>query len=113
MGHRQGDSREYVQYYMSTFNDVDCQTICFGSAPQYDLIHLAGRLLRHGDAPTALTDQQKFEVNEDPDLVTHRRKRTRALQQMKSQGYRSRADAEGTELAARYDRYKKKADRLS
>ena len=112
MGHRQGDSRVYVQYYMSTFNDVDCQTICFGSAPQHDLIHLAGRLLRHGDAPTALTDQQKFEVNQDPDLVNYRRKRTQLLQQMKSQGYRSRADAEGTKLAARYDEYKKKADRL-
>ena len=79
MGHRQGDSRVYVQYYMSTFNDVDCQTICFGSAPQHDLIHLAGRLLRHGDAPTALTNQQKFEVNQDPDLVAFRRKRTLAL----------------------------------
>jgi len=32
---------------------------------------------------------------------------------MKSHGYRSRADAEGTELAAEFDRYKKKADRLS
>lgn len=57
MGHRQGDSRVYVQYYMSTFNDADCQSICFGSAPQHDLAHLAGRLLRHGDAPTALTDE--------------------------------------------------------
>ncbi|KAK0701564.1 hypothetical protein B0T26DRAFT_681697 [Lasiosphaeria miniovina] len=85
MGHRQGDSRVYVQYYMSTFNDVDCQKICFGSAPQHDLIHLAGRLVRHGDAPTALTDQQKFEVNQDPDLVKYHR----------------------------YDQYKQKADRLS
>ncbi|KAK3934553.1 hypothetical protein QBC46DRAFT_368131 [Diplogelasinospora grovesii] len=79
MGHRQGDSNVYVQYYI---------------APQYDLIHLAGRLLRHGDAPTALTDQQR-------------------KQQMKSKGYPTRAAAEGTELAARYDHYKKKADRLN
>ncbi|KAK3934110.1 hypothetical protein QBC46DRAFT_429032 [Diplogelasinospora grovesii] len=113
MGHRQGDSRVYVQYYMSTFNDTDCQSICFGSAPQHDLIHLAGRLLRHGDAPTALTDQQKLEVNQDPELVRYREKRTRTLQRMKSQGYRTRADAEGTELAAQYDRHKKKADSVS
>jgi len=32
---------------------------------------------------------------------------------MKSQGYCSRADAEGTDLAIRYDRYKRKADRLN
>ncbi|KAJ0100633.1 hypothetical protein J7T55_001263, partial [Diaporthe amygdali] len=68
MGHRQGDSKVYVQYYMSSFNDVDCQSICFGSAPQRDLIHLAGRLLRHAEAPTALTSQQKSEVSRDPDL---------------------------------------------
>ncbi|KAK3935512.1 hypothetical protein QBC46DRAFT_367527 [Diplogelasinospora grovesii] len=113
MGHRQGDSRVYVQYYMSTFNDVDCQTICFGSAPQHDLIHLAGRLLRHGDAPTTLTNQQKLKVNQDPELVKYRGRRTQALQQMKSQGYSTRADAEGTEVAKKYDRYKRKAERLS
>ncbi|KAK3933707.1 hypothetical protein QBC46DRAFT_368631 [Diplogelasinospora grovesii] len=85
MGHRQGDSNVYVQYYI---------------APQYDLVHLAGRLLRHGDAPTALTDQQRFEISQTPKL-------------MKSKGYPTRAAAEGTELAARYDHYKKKADRLN
>lgn len=47
------------------------------------------------------------------DLVTYRRKRTQALQQMKLQGYRSRADAEETELAARYNRYDRKANGLS
>ena len=113
MGHRQGDSSVYVQYYMSTFNDVDCQSICFGSAPQRDLIHLAGRLLRHSDAPHALNDQQKFEVNHDPVLVSYREKRTRILQQMKQQGYRTRADAEGTELAVEYDRYQRMANSLS
>ena len=112
MGHRQGHSRVYVMYYMSAFIDVDCQSICFGSAPQHDLIHLAGRLLCHGDAPTALTDQQKFEVNQDLTLISYRQKRTKAMQQWKSHGFRSREDAEGTEMASRYDHYKKKADRL-
>ena len=101
-----------MQYYMSNFNDADCQSICFGSAPQYDLIHLAGRLLRHGDAPTALTDQQKFEVNQDPKLVKYRKKRTITLERMKSRGYSTRAAAEGTKLAEQYDYYNKKADSL-
>ena len=113
MGHRQGDSRVYVQYYMSNFNDADCQSICFGSAPQRDLVHLAGRLLRHGDAPTALTDNQRFEVSQDPKLVKCRQKRSKVLEAMKSQGYSTRAAAEGTRLAAQYDHYKKKADSLN
>jgi len=113
MGHRQGDSRVYVQYYMSNFNDADCQSICFGSAPQRDLVHLAGRLLRHGDAPTALTDNQRFEVSQDPKLIKCRQKRSKALEAMKSQGYSTRAAAEGTRLAAQYDYYKKKADSLN
>jgi len=113
MGHRQGDSRVYVQYYMSTFNDADCQSICFGSAPQRDLVHLAGRLLRHGDAPTALTDNQRFEVSQNPKLMKCRQKRSKALEAMKLQGYSTRAAAEGTTLAVQYDHYKKKADCLN
>lgn len=113
MGHRQGDSRVYVMYYMSTFMDTGCQSICFGSPPQHDLIQLAGRLLRRGDAPTTLTDHQKFEVNQDPKLVKYRQKRTRALKEMKQLGYPNRAAAEGTELASRYDKFKKKGDSLN
>ncbi|CAK7237372.1 hypothetical protein SBRCBS47491_009953 [Sporothrix bragantina] len=100
MGHRQGDSNVYVQYYMSNFNDADCQSICFGSAPQHDLVHLAGRLLRHGDAPTALTNAQINEVNQDRTLQRCRRKRAAALDSIKAR-YGSRAAAEGTVLAAR------------
>ncbi|KAK3369303.1 hypothetical protein B0T24DRAFT_707793, partial [Lasiosphaeria ovina] len=103
----------YVQYYMSTFNDADCQSICFGSAPQRDLVHLAGRLLRHGDAPTVLTDNQKFEVSRNPELTKCRQKRSKTLEAMKLQGYSTRAAAEGTRLATQYDDYKKKADRLN
>ena len=113
MGHRQGDSSVYVRYYMSNFNDVDCQSICFGSAPQYDVVHLAGRLLRHGNAPTALTDEQQLEVSQHPTLTEYRQKSALLLEQMKSQGYPTRAAAEGTELAAQYDQYKKKSSTLS
>ncbi|KAK8148635.1 hypothetical protein G3M48_009555 [Beauveria asiatica] len=45
-------------------NGMDCQSICFGSAPQQDLIHLAARLQRHDAAPTCLTEEQLAEVNE-------------------------------------------------
>ena len=113
MGHRQGDSRVYVQYYMSNFNDVDCQSICFGSAPQHDAVHLAGRLLRHSDAPTTLTEEQLFEVSQHPELAKCRQKSAKLLEQMRSWGYSTRAAAEGTELAAQYDRHKKKACSLS
>ncbi|KAM4067346.1 hypothetical protein HRG_001311 [Hirsutella rhossiliensis] len=51
MGHRKGDSSTYLQYYMSNFIDVDCQSICFGTAPQHDLVQLAARLRRHDGAP--------------------------------------------------------------
>jgi hypothetical protein len=97
---------------MSTFNDTDCQSVCFGSAPQYDLVHLAGRLLRHGGAPTTLTDEQRLEVSRHPKLVEYRQKSAILLEKMKSRGYSSRAAAEGTELADQYDQYRKKCANL-
>ena len=45
--------------------------------------------------------------------MKHRTRRSIALRDIRSQGYRSRRDAEGTKLAERYDRYKKKAESLS
>ncbi|KAJ0103729.1 hypothetical protein J7T55_001745, partial [Diaporthe amygdali] len=56
---------------------------------------------------------QKSEVSRDPDLVRCREKRARALQRLKQQGHRNRAEAEGTDIAAEYDRCKKKAHSLS
>lgn len=112
MGHRKGDSSTYLQYYMSNFIDVDCQSICFGTAPQHDLVHLAARLRRHDDAPKALTVQQLSEIEGHESLDKYRKKRTRAMIDWKNQGYGSRKQAEGTEMAERYDRYQKKIDTL-
>jgi hypothetical protein len=112
MGHRQGDSGVYVEYYMSTFNDVDCQSICFGSAPQHDLIHLAGRLIRHSNAPTALTAEQRLEVRTDPELVDLCLKRSEALAEIKRQGFPTVAAAKGTQLGENYECYRKRVDNL-
>ncbi|KAM3555122.1 hypothetical protein ARSEF4850_006153 [Beauveria asiatica] len=113
MGHRKGDSSTYLTYYMSNFIDRDCQSICFGSAPQQDLIHLAARLQRHDAAPTCLTEEQLAEVNEDKDLKALRLARTNAMQTWKAQGYRSRDAAAGTTMREDYDRYSKEAENLS
>ncbi|KAM3549528.1 hypothetical protein ARSEF4850_008808 [Beauveria asiatica] len=112
MGHRKGDSSTY-QTYMSNFIDRDCQSICFGSAPQQDLIHLAARLQRHDAAPTCLTEEQLAEVNGDKDLKALRLARTNAMQTWKAQGYRSRDAAAGTTMREDYDRYSKEAENLS
>ena len=65
MGHALGDSSTYVRFYMTDYNDIDFQEIVFGSEPQRDLIHLMGRLLRHGDAPKHVTEEQRADVNKD------------------------------------------------
>ncbi|KAM3549523.1 hypothetical protein ARSEF4850_008803 [Beauveria asiatica] len=95
------------------FETLDCQSICFGSAPQQDLIHLAARLQRHDAAPTCLTEEQLAEVNGDKDLKALRLARTNAMQTWKAQGYRSRDAAAGTTMREDYDRYSKEAENLS
>ncbi|KAJ2981946.1 hypothetical protein NQ176_g1710 [Zarea fungicola] len=113
MGHRKGDSSTYLTYYMSNFIDRDCQSICFGSAPQQDLIHLAARLQRHDTAPTCLTDQQLAEINEDEDLKALRSAKADAVQAWKALGYRSREAAAGTTMRKDYDLYSKEAENMS
>ncbi|ODA78130.1 hypothetical protein RJ55_06734 [Drechmeria coniospora] len=112
MGHRRGDSSTYLQYYMSNFIDVDCQSICFGTAPQHDLVQLAARLRRHDGAPKELTVEQIAEMHKNKTLLKYRAKKTGAMLEWKRQGYRSREHAKGTEMQARYDRYSKKANNL-
>ncbi|KAK7937639.1 uncharacterized protein PG986_014507 [Apiospora aurea] len=75
MGHKLGDSSTYTRYYMTHFIDVDTQAIVFGGDLQSDFVHLMGRLVRNSHAPTKLTDQQKYEVNMDPQLETLRSER--------------------------------------
>lgn len=112
MGHRKGDSSTYLQYYMSNFIDVDCQSICFGTAPQHDLVQLAARLRRHDGAPKELTVDQLATIHNNKKLVEYREGRRRAVLDWKQQGYRSREEAEGTEMWERYDHYNKEAKKL-
>jgi len=115
MGHALGDSSTYTRFYTTDYNDVDFQEIVFGSEPQRDLIHLMGRLLRHGDAPKRLTEHQKAEVNNDPKLAKLRRKRDRDLAEIRKRGWTLQTAADtkrGKHLLKRYNGYKGQVDGL-
>lgn len=107
MGHRKGDSSTYVRYYMSNFIDVDCQSICFGSVPHHDFVRLATRLRRHEGAPKELTVDQLAEINDDKRLVDYRAEKKRARLDWRRQGYRSREQAQDTDMRKRFDKYSK------
>ena len=113
MGHRKGDSSTYLQYYMSNFIDVDCQSICFGTAPQHDFVHLATRLRRHEGAPKELTVDQLAEINEDERLLSYRAEKDRARLEWRRQGYRSREQAKGTDMRKHFDKHSNLANNLS
>ncbi|KAH6708579.1 hypothetical protein EV126DRAFT_331542 [Verticillium dahliae] len=70
--------------------------------PQTDMLHLMGRLQRHGDAPTRLTVDQKLAIQEDPKLARYLQKRGRAMERFKSEGYRSYTAAKDTIAGKRY-----------
>ena len=113
MGHALGDSSTYVQFYMTDFIEVDFQEIVFGSEPQRDLIHLMGRLLRRGDAPKHLTEQQKAEIQKDPKLAQLRRKRKQVLAKIRDRGWtlKSAKDTNGgKDLYQKYEIYNRQAD---
>ncbi|KAF7894704.1 uncharacterized protein EAF01_010154 [Botrytis porri] len=84
MGHR-GDV--YERYYMPAFIDTDCQAIYLGSTRREDLIRAVGRLSRHERAPSNLTDIQKFEISQDPDILQLIQKREESVQNIKARGY--------------------------
>ncbi|CRK25088.1 hypothetical protein BN1708_014133 [Verticillium longisporum] len=112
MGHRLGDSSTYVRYYMGDFIDADTQSIAFGSDLQTDLIHLMGRLQRHGDAPTKLTDEQRLAIHKDPKLAGYCKKRRLAMEEYKREGYRSYTAAKDTQAGKDYNKYRKKVESL-
>ena len=66
MGNR-GDV--YERHYMPAFIDADCQAIYLGTTRRDDLICAVGRLERHDQAPTKLTDDQKQGIWNHPDIV--------------------------------------------
>ncbi|EDN93036.1 predicted protein [Sclerotinia sclerotiorum 1980 UF-70] len=84
MGHR-GDV--YERYYMQAFIDTDCQAIYLGSTRREDLIRAVGRLSRHERAPSDLTDAQKFEISQDPEILQLIQKRKESVLNIKSRSY--------------------------
>lgn len=92
MGHRQGNSSTYVAYYMPDYISADCQAIIFGSERQVDLMERMGRLHRHSDAPTKLTDAQIEEVEQDKQLVACKAECNALSQKLRSMGKQRYSD---------------------
>ncbi|KAK4244958.1 hypothetical protein C7999DRAFT_43436 [Corynascus novoguineensis] len=78
MGYTLGDSTTHIWFYITDFIEVDFQEIV------------------NGDAPTRLTDEQKTEINQDPNISKIRRKQ----------------DYLGRRLFERYSRYHRQAESL-
>ncbi|KAJ9129400.1 hypothetical protein NKR23_g12540, partial [Pleurostoma richardsiae] len=115
MGHTLGDSSTYVRFYMTDFIEADFQEIIFGSEPQRDLIHLMGRLLRHGDAPRQLSEEQKDEINRDPTLLKLRQRRDHISTEIRRRGWTLQTAAnhgEGRRLLERHSRRHRQAESL-
>ncbi|KAI5459500.1 hypothetical protein BGZ63DRAFT_448187 [Mariannaea sp. PMI_226] len=112
MGHRLEDSSTYVRYYMTDFIGADIQAITFGSDPQTDFVNLISRLVRHGNAPIKLTEDQKDEIANNPRLVKYLRKRSQAMARFKKQGYPTYIAAKKASVAKQYEKYRKRVESL-
>jgi hypothetical protein len=86
MGHRHGST--YERYYQPDLIERDFQSIYFGTPSQDLLIESVARmgLSRDKRAPTDLTNDQKYEVKNHPELVKLREKRDRYKSKKKSKG---------------------------
>ncbi len=99
MGNR-GDV--YERHYMPAFIDRDCQAIYLGTTRRDDLIRAVGRLERHEQAPPALTDVQKFEIQNHPDVVKLVKLREKYVGKMKKHDYPTIKAAKGTSWYERH-----------
>jgi hypothetical protein len=99
MGNR-GDV--YERYYMPNFIARDTLAIYLGTTPRDDLIKAVGHLERHEDAPVRLTDAQKREIWNDPEVVSLLRCRERYAAKIKGQGYATIKAAVGTKYFTRH-----------
>jgi len=98
MGNR-GDV--YERHYMPAFIDRDCQAIYLGTTRRDDLVRAVGRLERHEQAPTFLTDAQKFEIKNHPDVVALIELRDRYGEKIKGRSYSTFKAAKKTSLGER------------
>jgi len=103
MGHRQGGGT-YERYYMPGFIDADCQGIYLGNPPRNSLVDAVGRLglTRDRRAPTGLTQDQRDEIKNHPEVVRLRRERDRCTQRIYDNGFQTIPEAVGTEWHTRH-----------
>jgi hypothetical protein len=99
MGNR-GDV--YERYYMPNFIDRDTLAIYLGTTRRDDLIQAVGHLERHEEAPDRLTDAQKREILNNPEIVSLIRRRARCAAKIKQCGYPTIKAAKGTKYFERH-----------
>jgi hypothetical protein len=87
---------------MPNFIARDTLAIYLGTTPRDDLIKAVGHLERHEDAPVRLTDMQKREIWNDPQVVSLLRCRERYAAKIRKQGYATIKAAEGTKYFTRH-----------
>lgn len=95
MGNR-GDV--YERYYMPDFVDKDCQAIYLGTPRRDDLIRRVGQLARHEACPSSLTEEQKFEIKNHPEILKATALRDKYGMEIKLRGYTTIKAAQGTRL---------------
>jgi flagellar basal body rod protein FlgG len=108
MGNR-GDV--YERYYMPNFIARDTLAIYLSTTPRDDLIKAVGHLERHEDAPVRLTDTQKREIWNNPEVVSLRC-RERYAAKIKQQGYTTIKAAEGTKYFTRHTEVQREINSL-
>ncbi len=108
MGHRSRST--YTRYYIPRFIDRDCMAINLSMPLRKDVVRAVGRLARDEQAPTRLTDAQKFEVINDARLLELCHQRDTYKRQIKDLGFHYVKDAKGeNEL---YERHRTKNDEI-
>jgi ABC-type phosphate transport system auxiliary subunit len=99
MGNR-GDV--YERYYMPNSIDRDTLAIYLGTTLRDDLIQAVGHLECHEEAPDKLTDAQKREIWNDPEILRLLRRRGRYAAKIKQCGYPTIKAAKGTKYFTRH-----------
>ncbi len=85
MAHRNRST--YDRYYMPDFVDRDVVAINLGGPSRDDLVQVVGRLARDELAPIALTNAQKFQVANDPQVLEACEKRKFCKEKIKRLGF--------------------------
>jgi hypothetical protein len=96
----QQDPTVYQRYYLPDFIDQDCQAIYLGTVLQDQLLQRVEQLPFHLDVPQALTDVQKAEIRNNPDLLWLYRKHNKVAKKIKEKYFSIKA-------AERIQQYKK------